>query len=112
MSPFVHWLPKGPLRRAAVMACLRIGLAAPYFREFSFRDRVEIFNRFSEEETFYRSLRGTIATMQRHGLRCDARLASRDKIAHRFPTAPTATLPLLGWLHRHMWTVVLQTRKP
>lgn len=111
MSPFVHWLPKGPLRRAAVTACLRIGLAAPYFREFSFRDRVEIFSRFSEEETFYRSLRSTIATMQRHGLRSDARLASRDKIAHRFPTAPTAALPLLGWIHRHTWTAVLQTHK-
>jgi SAM-dependent methyltransferase len=111
-SPFVHWLPKGPLRRAAVMASLRIGLAAPYFREFSFRDRVEIFSRFSEEETFYRSLRSTIATMQRHGLRCDARLASRDKIALRLPTAPKAALPLLGWLYRHTYSVVLQTHKP
>ncbi len=111
-SPFVHWLPKGPLRRAAVMASLRIGLAAPYFREFSFRDRVEIFNRFSEEETFYRSPRSIIATMQRHGLRCDAQLASRDKIAFRLPTAPKAALPLLGWLYRHMFISVLQTHKP
>jgi len=111
-SPCVHWLPKGPLRRAAVMAALRIGLAAPYFTEFSFRDRVEIFSRFSEDETFYRSPRSTVATMQRHGLRCDARLASWDKIGFRLPTAPKAALPLLGWLYRHMFSVFLQTHKP
>jgi SAM-dependent methyltransferase len=108
-SPFVHWLPKGPLRRAAVMASMRIGLAAPYFTEFPFRDRVEIFSRFSDEETFYRSLRSTVATMQRHGLQCDARLASRDKIGFHLRTAPKAALPLLGWLYRHMFSVVLQT---
>ena len=68
--------------------------------------------RFSEEETFYRSLRSTIATMQRHGLQCDARLASRDKIAFRLSTAPKAALPLLGWLYRQAYSVVLQTHKP
>ena len=112
VSPFVHWLPKGPLRRAAVAACLRIGLAAPYFREFSFRDRVEIFTRFSEDETFYRSVRSTIATMQRHGLRCEARLASQDKIGMRLPNAPKAALSLLGWLSRHLSSTALQTHKP
>ena len=112
LSPFVHWLPKGPLRRAAVLASLRVGLAAPYFTEFSFRDRGEIFHRFSEEETFYRSVRATVATMQRHGLRCDARLASQEKIGARLPSAPKAALPLLGWLYRQMFTVVLHTHKP
>jgi SAM-dependent methyltransferase len=111
-SPFVHWLPKGPTRRAAVAAALRVGLAAPYFTEFPFQDRVEIFSRFSDEETFYRPLRATVATMERHGLRCDARLASRDKIGFHVPTAPKAALPLLGWLYRHMFSVVLHTDKP
>lgn len=30
-TPFTHWLPKGQPRRAAEAACLRTGLAAPYF---------------------------------------------------------------------------------
>jgi SAM-dependent methyltransferase len=111
LAPFVHWLPKGPLRRAAVATSLRSGLAARYFTEFPFWDRVEIFNRFSEDETFYRSLRSTIATMQRHGLRCEARVASQDKIAMRLPNAPKAALPLLGWFYRHMSSTALQTHK-
>jgi SAM-dependent methyltransferase len=110
-APVVHWLPKGPLRRAAVTTALRLGLAAPYFTEFSFADRAEIFSRFSEQETFYRSVRCSIATMQRNALRCDARLASREKIAGRLPRAPKTTLPLLGWLYRHMFSVHLQTVK-
>jgi SAM-dependent methyltransferase len=110
-SPLVHWLPKGPLRRAGVTASLRFGLAAPYFTHFPFRDRVEIFHRFSAEETFYRSLRGSIATMQRHGLQCDARRASQDKIGLRVKTAPKSALPLLGWLYRHMFSVVLATQR-
>jgi SAM-dependent methyltransferase len=110
-SPLVHWLPKGRLRRAGVTASLRFGLAAPYFTQFPFRDRVEIFHRFSEEETFYRSLRSSIATMQRHGLQCDARFAAQDKIGLRLKTAPKSALPLLGWLYRHMFSVVLQTHR-
>jgi hypothetical protein len=50
--------------------------------------------------------------MQRHGLRCDARLASQDKIDFRLPTAPKAALPLFGWLYRHALSVILQTQKP
>ncbi|OBF90852.1 hypothetical protein A5791_16155 [Mycobacterium sp. 852002-51163_SCH5372311] len=110
-SPFVHWLPKGPLRRAAVTAALRCGLAAPYFTQFRFADRVEIFHRFSEDETFYRSLRSSIATLQRHGLRCEARLTAQDKIGLRLPAAPKAALPLLGWLYRHMFSAVVETHK-
>jgi SAM-dependent methyltransferase len=110
-SPFVHWVPKGPARRAAVTASLRLGLAAPYFTQLPFQDRVEIFHRFSEAETFYRPLRTTTAVLQQHGLRCDARLASQDKIGLRLPTLPKAALPMLGWAYRHMFSTVLHTRK-
>ncbi|WP_292975963.1 class I SAM-dependent methyltransferase [Mycobacterium sp.] len=111
-APIVHWLPKGPLRRAGVTAALRFGLAAPYFTDYALRERAEIFGRFSEDETFYRSVRASIKTMQRHGLRCDAKLSSREKIGDRLPGAPKAALPALGWLYRHMFSVYLQTVKP
>ena len=111
LTPFAHWLPKGRLRRRAISACLRAGAAAPYFEEFELSDRVEIYNSFSEDETFYRSLKSTIATMQSHGFDCDARLASRDKIGFHLPKAPKAALPLLGWIYRHFYSVVLYTSK-
>jgi hypothetical protein len=43
--------------------------------------------------------------------------ATRDlppgtRSAFHLQTAPKAALPLLGWLYRHMFSVVLQTHKP
>jgi SAM-dependent methyltransferase len=110
--PCAHWLRKGPLRRAAIAAALRAGLAAPYFPEHSVQDRAEIYNRFSEDETFYRSLRSTVSVFRDYGLECDEIRASRDKIGFHLPRAPKAALPLLGWLYRHVSSVVLHTYKP
>jgi hypothetical protein len=112
LMPLVHWLPKGPLRRTAISAVLRAGRGAPYFEGYPHADRVAIYNLFSENETFYRSLRGTAETLERHGLRSEVRIASRDKIGFHLPGAPRALLPLLGWLYRHFASVVLYTEKP
>lgn len=112
LAPFVHWLPKGPLRRRAVRAALRTGAAAHYFENYPLEDRVAIYTDFSEHETFYRSLKQTVDTMQRHGLRCDIRTASRDKIGFHLPKAPRTALPVLGWMYRNFASVVLYTEKP
>jgi SAM-dependent methyltransferase len=111
LTPFTHWLPKGQFRRTAEAACMGVGLAAHYFPEFSFRDRVEIFSRFSEEETFYRSMRRTVEIMERHGLDCDARQSSRDRVSLRIPNLPKPELSLLGWLCRHVYSVAIYTSK-
>lgn len=108
-TPFTHWLPKGRLRRSAEAACLRMGLAAPYFKDYSFADRVEIFHRFSQHHTFYRPLATTVGIMQRHGLRCEVRQASRDRVNLRIPAAAGPSLALLGWLCRHLHSVAIYT---
>lgn len=112
LMPLVHWLPKGPARRKAISALLRAGWGAPYFEEYPHADRVRIYSLFSDNETFYRSLRDTAATFDCHGLRSELRSASQDKIGFHLPQASKAMLPLLGWLYRNFASVVLYTEKP
>lgn len=112
LMPIAHWLPKGALRRRAVSGLLRARVGAHYFQDFPLPDRAAIYNAFSEDETFYRPLRDTVETFQRHGLRCDARAPSREKIGFHLPSSPDAALPLLGWLYRNFASVVLHTAKP
>jgi SAM-dependent methyltransferase len=109
--PFVHWLPKGPLRRAAIAHLLRLGLAAPYFKGLPHCDRARIFALFSETETFYRSVKQTAATLERYGLECDTITSSREKINFHIPWLPRAGIPGFGWLYRHAFSVVLHTRR-
>jgi SAM-dependent methyltransferase len=111
MTPFAHWLPKGPARRAAVTGSLCLGLAAPYFKGHPLRDRAEIFARFSEAETFYRPITQTIAAFGRYGLDCDVVASSRDKVSFHVPRLPRALIPPSGWLYRHAFSVVLRTTK-
>lgn len=110
-TPFTHWLPKGPLRRAAEGAWLRVGLAAPYFTDYSHGERLEIYNRYSEEHTFYRPLRQTMTTMARHGLDCDVLTSSRDRVSIRVPNLHGRALTFLGLLCRHAHSVALYTAK-
>lgn len=110
-TPLTHWLPKGPLRRAAEAACLRTGLAAPYFTEYSLAERVQIYSKYSEEHTFYRPVKSTIAVLQRYGLVSDARKASQDRVGLRAPTVNGPALAMLGWMCRHMHSVAVYTVK-
>lgn len=111
LMPCTHWLPKGRLRRAAEAGCLRAGVAVPYFTEYTLRERVEIYNRYSEEHTFYRPLRKTVAVMNRHGLSCDIARASRERISIRLPGIGGPARSVLGWWCRHMHSVALYTIK-
>ena len=111
MTPFAHWFPKGPARRKVIVSALSLGLAAPYFKEFPLRERAEIFSRFSEGETFYRSIERTTATLEYYGLDCDAIAPSRHKVVFHMPRLPTPTIAGFGWLYRHAFSVALHTRK-
>jgi SAM-dependent methyltransferase len=110
-TPLVHWLPKGPLRRNGIASLIRLGLAAPYFEGLSHRERVKIFVLFSETETFYRSMKRTVTTLERYGLECDVIASSRDKIAFHVPWLPGGSIPGFAWLYRHAFSVVLHTRR-
>lgn len=111
-APLVHWLPKGRARRTAISAALRAGLAAPYFEEYPFDVRVEIFTRYSEEETYYRSLRRVLRTFRRHGFVTDAAASARDKVAFYRPQWPSPVVGLVAMAYRHLQSVVLETYRP
>lgn len=66
--PLGHWFPKGPPRRAWIKLALWTGLAAPYFADLNLDDRTEVFQRFSEDETFYRTSREISRVLDRHGM--------------------------------------------
>ena len=99
-APVVHWVPKGPWRRRAIKLALRTGRAADYFTDHSLEERTEIFTRYSESETFYRSPREIVATLEAAHLKCDLQSATQIQLeeklgatsppTQRRPPGPTA----------------------
>jgi SAM-dependent methyltransferase len=75
-APFVHWIPKGQLRRLAIHALTYAGARPPWPPELPenaglFR-LAEFEYRYSVNETFYRPFRRVVRTFERHGLRAEA----------------------------------------
>ena len=95
MMPLVHWLPKGYARDHAIKTLLRIGAAAPYFRDHDIDARADIFATFSREETFYRSLSEIRRIFQSHGFACSVTTPSRLKVISRLPVF--LAQPFLLW---------------
>jgi SAM-dependent methyltransferase len=108
-TPFVHWLPKGDARRRALRGLLFSHVSAPYFTDRTAAERVEIFARFSDAETFYRSLREIQETMLHHGIKADPVNASRSKVTYHAPWLPASIQPLAGWIYRNAFSVCMET---
>lgn len=70
--PFIHWLPKNVLRRAAIHLWTRLGVRCEWppelDRSAGWYQFAEFEYRYSVEQTFYRPARLIDATFQRHGL--------------------------------------------
>jgi SAM-dependent methyltransferase len=112
-TPVVHWLPKGRIRRIALKATLRAGLAAPFFAEYALEDRTEIFAQYSENETFYRRPRAIRRELEKFGLIVDFREASRDRMLDKLGVTelPAPVEGLAAWLYRHTRMMCLTTVK-
>ncbi|MGO9957207.1 MAG: class I SAM-dependent methyltransferase [Solirubrobacteraceae bacterium] len=107
--PLVHWLPKGRPRRWAIHNVLRAGLGAPYFTDYSLDDRTEIYTRYSESETFYRTEREIARVFAQHRLACEFRVPAREKLSYRLPWLHGAALSAAAELYRHYAVVYMQT---
>jgi SAM-dependent methyltransferase len=78
-APLFHWLPKGPARRLALRAVIAAGVGVDYFSEFQPHERLEIFLRYSEMHTFYRSRSTISATFARAGMSCEFTTVAPDR---------------------------------
>lgn len=95
--PVVHWLPKGAPRKAAIKAMLKGGVGAKYFESYSLEDRASIFSKFSDGQTYYRSLSEIKRVFIRHGMHVSS--AARAKLKARGgKAAHIASTPILGAL--------------
>jgi SAM-dependent methyltransferase len=106
--PFVHWLPKGQLRRAAIRGALRVGIGAPYFADLPIGDRVAIFDHFSETDTYYRPLTEIHRIFARHGMSSEHRSVASEKMRARLPRA---VAPFAAALYPHLGAVYLSTER-
>ena len=91
--PFVHWLPKTGLRRAAIGLFVALGIEPrwPETRGLPAREKADLYFRYSRDKTFYRPPRRILAACRQHGL--TARL-----VAHNHPRVRNN--PVLGSLSR------------
>lgn len=80
LMPLVHWFPKGRARRLAIASAMRLGLGAPYFPTYSFRDRVSIFADYSEKQTFYRRPTEVSEIFSEVGIECDFMRVARQRV--------------------------------
>jgi SAM-dependent methyltransferase len=109
--PFVHWLPKGPVRRLAIRHAMRLGLSVKHFADFSARERAVIYTIFSEEETYYRTRRKVAAAFAGRGMSVDLRSVARNKVAVRLPHLPAVLTPIAAQGYSLLLQTYVQTRK-
>jgi SAM-dependent methyltransferase len=109
-TPLTHWIPKGVSRRAAIHASLRMGLGVNYFEDLPLDERTDIFARYSDNETFYRSESSLRRTFGRYGMSCDFRSPSEAKLRIRRTWIPGPLLPAAAVLYRTFVSTYLHTR--
>ena len=112
-TPVVHWLPKGPMRRAGIKLALRAGKAAPYFVDRSLDERVAIFANYSETETFYRAPKEIKHSLESAGLSVDFTQASRDRMLSKLgrERLPLGMDKVAVWVYRTTRMMCLTTVK-
>lgn len=99
--PFVHWLPKNKMRKAAVGAYMRAGVR-PNWTDLprnDLRASVDRAYEFSVTETFYRSWRDIAKTFTKHGFEV-------KPVRHHRATSPIVGVPV-----RAFWTSTLAMRR-
>jgi SAM-dependent methyltransferase len=78
MMPFVHWLPKGVLRRGAIGMFTRIGVEPRWeeLSDLSVSEKAKTYFAYSHDKTFYRAPSRILAVCSDNGL--TARLVGTD----------------------------------
>ena len=104
--PFVHWLPKGELRRHAIVMFCRLGVGArwPHLEDLPWPEVARTYHQYSVEKTHYRRPAEIIATFRSNGLEAQLVSAdfnatlSRSPLLRRLASAGPVRPAVNGWL--------------
>lgn len=110
--PFVHWLPKSSVRRAAIRGLLAIGFGRKFFPEHSLGERTAIIFKYSVEETYYRSVREIRSILADEGIETDYRGGMRLYLASRLRRWIPVTVPLIDFAATFRFVALLAHKKP
>lgn len=108
--PFVHWLPKSPIRKLAISAMLAVGLARGVLPDHGRRARAASIYAYSNAQTFYRSPWVIATTFASAGLVRHRGHAVVALIRSRVPKLPL--IRVLALAVNLLRTTVVAARKP
>jgi SAM-dependent methyltransferase len=100
--PFVHWLPKHPMRRPVIRLCHALGMPR--------RGLVEDIYAFSIHHTYYRSHTEVADAFGRYGFRTGYLTPRYEGLRRRGVPAPFLRGPLVRWLSLRFQAVYLAIR--
>jgi SAM-dependent methyltransferase len=109
--PFVHWLPKSPVREKFISMLMRLGVRPAVLQDHDHATRTASIYRYSNEETYYRTPATIARYFRSNGLKMDGRPATKALLKSRLPKWPvpaSVVSPVMNWL----WTTVVCARKP
>ena len=115
--PFSHWIPKNNIRKYYIHALLLLHIGAKYFKEYSIKERSEIYFRYSVDETFYRSNSELIRCFNKHGMSCNIVEAVSDHLDDRFERklSPILSIPglrgTIAHAYANLWAVRMYCRR-
>jgi hypothetical protein len=112
--PFVHWLPKRPIRKSAIRGCIACGIEPrwDWLAAATPRTRAQAYYEFCNNETFYRRFREVRSSFNRFGLEVTPVVADHPAL-RPFRIVPSALRkPLVEIPVMLFQTVEILVRKP
>lgn len=113
--PFLHWLPKGRLRKCLVFLFVCLGIEPHWAGLRSIRQKTESYYKYSMKKTHYRSFSRIQRIFESHGFSAKFATLSHPKLRDskwsRRLAKNRVSAPLLGYLLQTFVTVIFHFQK-